>query len=426
MNKKLAKLLEDRKKAVADARAMLDNAEGDFSEADQAKYDAMIAGVQSLTAQIDREKELVAFEADTSVALEVADDAIITGGEDRRAYDDRRGFDSYGDFAMAVIGAGVGNGVDQRLLIGAAAPTTYGNESVGADGGFLVPPEYSREIWGLSLEENAFLPLTDNMNVGGNSMTFPSDETTPWGTDGIRAYWESEASQANQTKPKIKPNTMRLKKLFALVPVTEELMADTTGLSSYLAKKTAESIRYKTNDAIMNGDGAGKPLGLVGHNSEVSVAKETSQTADTVNANNVVKMFARALNPGRSVWVINPDVFPQLPLMSIGNQPIWIDNGSFKGTPGGSLLGRPIIMSDTCQTVGNANDINFVDFSKYRTLTKAGGIETATSMHLYFDSDAMAFRAIFRVDGQPVLSAAITPPNSTATRSGMVSLAERA
>jgi hypothetical protein len=35
----------------------------------------------------------------------------------------------------------------------------------------------------------------------------------------------------------------------------------------------------------------------------------------------------------------------------------------------------------------------------YRCITKAGGIETAQSLHLYFDADAVAFRCTFRIDG---------------------------
>ncbi len=84
-----------------------------------------------------------------------------------------------------------GQSIDSRLLlggIGAAAHSTYGNEAAGQDGGFLVPPQFSQEIFKLSLDEDSLLPLTDNVEISGNSMAFPKDETTPWGTNGIRAY----------------------------------------------------------------------------------------------------------------------------------------------------------------------------------------------------------------------------------------------
>jgi hypothetical protein len=66
-----------------------------------------------------------------------------------------------------------------------------------------------------------------------------------------------------------------------------------------------------------------------------------------------------------------------------------------------------------------------VDLSYYQAITKAEGIQTATSMHLYFDADAMAFRTTFRMDGQPKLAAPISPANGTKTLSPFVQLGAR-
>ena len=55
--------------------------------------------------------------------------------------DPRRGFRSYGEFAFAVLQAGLGREPDERLsAIRAAsnAPSVYGNENSGADGGVVV------------------------------------------------------------------------------------------------------------------------------------------------------------------------------------------------------------------------------------------------------------------------------------------------
>jgi HK97 family phage major capsid protein len=49
-----------------------------------------------------------------------------------------------------------------------------------------------------------------------------------------------------------------------------------------------------------------------------------------------------------------------------------------------------------------------VDLSKYRLIRK-GGVEQASSMHVYFSTGEQAFRAFYRVDGQPVPRAALTP-----------------
>ncbi|WP_353739628.1 phage major capsid protein [Accumulibacter sp.] len=147
----------------------------------------MRARIDATSAAIDREAALIADEA--RIGIQSAIGPIVT---DQREADPRRGFGSLGEFMQAVYQADKpGQSIDSRLLlggIGAAAHSTYGNEAAGQDGGFLVPPQFSQEIFKLSLDEDSLLPLTDNVEISGNSMAFPKDETTPWGTNGIRAY----------------------------------------------------------------------------------------------------------------------------------------------------------------------------------------------------------------------------------------------
>jgi hypothetical protein len=50
----------------------------------------------------------------------------------------------------------------------------------------MVPPQFLQQIFQLSLGEDSLLPMTDNVKISGNSMAFPKDETTPWGTNATR------------------------------------------------------------------------------------------------------------------------------------------------------------------------------------------------------------------------------------------------
>lgn len=429
MSKRLKMLRDERANVLKAGQAAIVEANEEMeANSLDAWSDAANARVNALTEKredLDKAIAKAEAQADAERAFEVVGAASIGGGDDRSEDDPMRGWKSAGEFFSAVIRAGQGGGsIDMRL---GAAPTTFGNESAGADGGYLVPVAVASRIHEHALEEDAFLPLTDSDPVSGNAMTYPRDETTPWGTTGVRAYWEAEGAQGNQTKPAIGNGTLRLNKLFALVPLTDELIQDSVTLESHVERKVGESIRWKTNDAIVNGTGVGKPRGIVNASAQVSQAKETSQAADTIVAANVAKMFARNTNPGRAVWLVNPDAFPQLPLMTIGDQPVWTaPNQGIQGAPAGLLMGRPVFMTDTCQTLGDKNDIQFVDFQGYKTITKGGGIQTATSMHLWFDYDVQAFRATFRVDGEPWLTSAVTPPNSSVTRSPFVTLNARA
>jgi HK97 family phage major capsid protein len=64
-------------------------------------------------------------------------------------------------------------------------------------------------------------------------------ETTPWQTSGdIQAYWEGEASQHTPSNPAITPLQLRLNKLTALVPVTDELLMDAAALSGNIRLKS--------------------------------------------------------------------------------------------------------------------------------------------------------------------------------------------
>ena len=433
MSKQLRELQARKTALVKEARGLTDIAAAesrDLSDDEVTAFDALRTRIDAASAAIDRETALIADEARLNVARVIG--PIVT---DNRDADPTRGFGSMGEFMQAVYQAEKpGQSIDARLLpggISAAAPANFSNEASGQDGGFLVPPQYSQEIFKLSLGEDSLLPLTDNVEISGNSMAFPKDETTPWGTNGIRAYWQGEAASGVATKPVLGLATLRLKKLMALVPTTDELLEDASALTSYLPQKVALSIRWKANESILFGAGNGIPVGCMNAGAVVTVAKETGQATQTLVPQNLAKMIAR-LPPGsftNAVWIVNNDVLPALFTLSLGNFPIYLPTalsvGGIQVSPYGTLLGRPVFVSQHANTFSSQGDVMLVDLSYYQTITKAGGMQTATSMHLYFDADLTAFRTTFRMDGQSKIVNPIAPAKGTATLSPYIQLAAR-
>jgi len=351
----------------------------------------------------------------------------------------RWGFRTFGDFAQVVRASShKGAQVDQRLIMN--APTSVSTEGVGADGGFLVPPDYRAEIWQKVAGEESLISRTDQWATSKNSIVVPADETTPWDSSGgIQAYFESEAGQITQSKVALKDKTLRLNKLTALIPVSEELFEDAAGLDAYLRKKVGEKFDFKLTLKLIQGTGAGEPLGILNANSLVSVAKESGQAADTVVTENINKMYARMYAPliPYSIWLINQDVQPQLDSMTlrvlnaagtdyVGGGPVYMPPGGLADAPYGRLKGRPVIPTQGCETLGDKGDIIFVALKEYWTGVKSGGIRSDVSIHLWFDYDVMAYRFILRIGGMPWWKDYITPRDGTNYLSWAVTLDERA
>ena len=437
-SKKMRSLQAQKAEVVKQMRALSDAAgENAFSAEDQAKYDGLKAKKASLEAAIDREAELVAEEAQLGRA-ELPDGAVVI--TERKEKDAKGGFASLGEFGRSVVLAATGRAADRRLVFGdidergefkAAAPTTYGNELSGVDGGFLVPPQFASDIFTLSLGEDALLPYCDNIDLAtGNSMVFPKDETTPWGTDGIRMYWQAEAGAGTQTKPKLGTLSLRLHKVLGLVPVTDELMGDASALGTYLGKKLGIHLRWKVNEAIINGSGAGQPQGVTVSAANTVVAKDSGQATLTLSNLNVANMRSQ-LPPGSygtAVWLIHPTVMGALLTLNNSGFPYFMPWGSPRGvlqqTPLDLLWGRPIIYSQHAAAFTSQGDVQLMDLQYYQTITK-GGPQMATSMHLYFDADAMAFRLTYRIDGKSKIAAAITQAKGSTKLSPFLQLAAR-
>lgn len=338
-----------------------------------------------------------------------------------------RTFASLGEFALAVHGAAVHRRIDNRLYN--ASASTISTEGTGADGGFAVPPETQRAIRERVFGEQSLIGMSDQNQSASNTVTFPMDMTTPWQTSGgVQCQWEGEAAAIGQSKVALEYVTMKLHKLAALVPITDELLEDAPALTGYLNRKVPEKMDFALSYAMAWGNGVGRPLGWMNAPCLVTQAAEAGpQTADTIVAANIAKMYARMPTNGISTaaWLIHPDAWPQLPLMTIGNWPVYAPPTGLAGAPFGTLMGRPIFPHQVCETVGDLGDIMFVDLKQYLTITKAGGVKSDVSIHLWFDQNLTAFRFTVRVAGQPWWSAAVSSRDGTFTQSPFVTLAAR-
>ena len=342
-------------------------------------------------------------------------------------------FDSFGAFLQAAHRSTLDRfPTDPRLY----AVATGMGEQVPSDGGFLVDQQREAAIRDKVFSLGEVLSRTDNQAIGAgfNGVKIPAvDETSRvdgsrWG--GVRAFWMDEGAALTASKTKIEMLSLLLKKLGALVYVTDELLADAVALENFITRRVPMELNFVAENAIIRGTGGGQPLGILNAPATVSVAKETGQAAATILWDNIKNMWSRMWAPSRSnaVWFINQDLEPQLMSMSqvvgTGGVPVYLPANGAAGSPFASLMGRPVIPIEYCSTVGTVGDIIFADLGQYITIDK-GGVQSASSMHVRFLNNEMAFRFIMRIDGQPLWTSALTPFQGTNTQSPFITLATR-
>lgn len=425
---------EDVSKAVADAIAVYKKTEDDKKAAEDAK-------------KVER-RFTPGVGADGAVIV-TKDAADQPWGDPDPITKNPGGF---GNFLKAIRAAGtMGTPIREprlrRSIEGALDPITKAptglGETVPSDGAFLVAQEFIptliNRVYNTALVYNRC--ATQPVGANFNGFKIPAiDETnradgSRWG--GIQAYWGAEAASITASKPKFRQISVTLEKLFALCYVTDELLEDSTALEGYVMQWFPLEFGFKLDDAVINGDGAGKPLGILNSPGLVTVAKETNQAATTIVTNNILKMFRRCWAPSwpNAVWFINQNTIEQLATLTIpiGTAGAMANLFQFPVSPSGafgpgaypSMLGRPVIPIEQCASVGTVGDIIFADLSQYLVGTK-GGLNAATSIHVAFTTDQTAFRFTYRTNGEPIWHSPLTPFKGTSdTLSPYVVLATR-
>lgn len=339
---------------------------------------------------------------------------------------DRGGFADAGEF-MGTIASGLN---DNRLM----AANRVGIDS---EGGFLVPQEYTNGMYDAAVEASVLLPRVRVFRMQSDTLhlnSFSGMNHTSSLFGGFEGGWEQELGTVTAQSFKTRRLTFAAKKLIILQQSSNELVQDGSDFERLLYEALATAMAYKLDEAIIGGSGAGQPLGITAASSTITASKVASQTADTIWWKNVIDMMTR-LAPGcwnNAVWLCHPSCISQLfrldahadygsgsALIADTIQPAFSQtNGTF------TLLGRPVLVTEKCEKLGDLGDIILCDPSQY-ALGMRQELVIDRSMHAGFSSDSMYYRAKIRVDGQPLWADALTPRNDTTTLSWAVMLEAR-
>jgi HK97 family phage major capsid protein len=300
---------------------------------------------------------------------------------------------------------------DQRLL---AAKASGLNEAIPSQGGFLVPPELNKTIIDSMFRPGSLLGAMRVENVSSNRLIYNVIAETSRADGsrygGLLGYWLAEAASKSSSKPAYRQLDIGVNKIAVLAYATDELLADAQGLESWLNNAVPDELRFRVEDAIINGDGIGKPLGILTNTAALTSATRTD--ASEIDAYDIGRMWAgRIAGFNDYIWVGNQNIFPQLLNLVVGTTPVFLPAGGMGGLPYSTILGRPYFDLEYCPALGTAGDLLLFSPSAYK-LIQNGGINSQSSIHVKFESDETTFRWVYRVGGAPVYNAQVTGKDS--------------
>lgn len=377
----LMELREKRLEVWNKAKDFLDGhrKDGVLSVEDDATYSLMETELDNLAKEIMRQEKLERYEQEMAKNLSEP----LTGKPNNTipAVKTGRASDAY---RKAMIDAMRCNfkRVDNIL-----------QEGVDADGGYLVPEEYDSRIIDILNEENIMRKL-------GTTITTSGQHKINIAATKPAAAWIEEGGALQFGEATFAQTLLDAHKLHVAVKITEELLYDNAfNLESYIVNEFGKAIANAEEDAFLNGDGQGKPLGLFAAAGGGTVAASVA----TPKADDLISLVYDLKRPYRknAGFIINDKTLALLRQLKDGNGAYMWQPSLQAGEPD-TFLGYHLYTSQFAPE----NAIAFGDFSYYNIGDR--GVRSWQELReLYAGNGMIAYVSKERVDGKLILPEAV-------------------
>ena len=363
-----------------------------------------------------------------------SDSPVVVVKEPDFSADPKRGFSTPREFIQAVVrngGRTPARADDNRLRYLAAAGSDEQGTYSDPYGGFLVPEAFSPNVQSIAAEADPLANLIRRLPMDGPSVTLlarTDKDHTSSVTGGLQWYRRAETDTISATRAKMEKVRFNANSAMGVNYQTEELLQDSpVAFSAFIASGFQEELGAFLMNERIYGTGSGEFEGLLNTPSLVTVAKEGSQTADTIVGENVLKMRKRIWRYGQSVWLTNHDTYEQLAQVHIAgtNSDVFLFNPDRGVDKPDTLLGRPVIFTEYVPTLGDKGDIWLINPMEYIEMTYQP-LQSAESVHVRFLEHERTVKFFLRNDGRSLWRSALTPKKSSVTMSPFVTLAARA
>lgn len=387
---KILELREKRAKAWEAAKAFLDtkrNDSGLLSAEDAATYDKMEADVVALGKEIDRLERQAALDAELNKPV----NAPITGKPGVPRGEEPKMGRASDEYRKAMLDA---------LRCNFKRVSNVLEEGVDANGGYLVPDEYDRRLIDGLTESNVMRSLATTITTSGEHKINIA-ATKP------AASWIEEGGALTFGDATFDQILLDAHKLHVAIKVTEELLYDNAfDLEGYILDQFSKALGNAEEDAFLNGDGVGKPLGIFAASGGGQIGVTTA--GQTIVADEIINLVYALKRPYRknAVFITNDQTLSIVRKLK-DDTAAYIWQPSYQAGEPDRLLGYPVYTSPYVPTLAAEKPvIAFGDFSYYN-IGDRGTRSFAELKELFAGNGMVGFVAKERVDGKLVLPEAV-------------------
>lgn len=274
------------------------------------------------------------------------------------------------------------------------------SESVDADGGYLVPEEFERQIV-QGLDE------TNIIRSIAKVITTAHDRKIPIALGHSSATWTAENAAYTESNPTFGQTQIDAYKLTDLVRVSTELLQDSEfDIESYISNEFGRAFGVAEEQAFCVGTGTNQPTGIFTANG--GTVGVTTASSTTITVDEIISLIYALKAPYRknAKFLMNDATVSHIRKLKDGNGAYLWQPSVQAGEPD-KLLGYDLYTSPYVPTVeGGALAIAFGDFNNY-WIGDRGGRTTQRLNELYATNGQIGFVATERVDGKVILPEAI-------------------
>lgn len=267
-------------------------------------------------------------------------------------------------------------------------------EGVDADGGYLVPEEYDHRLIDTLSEENIMRRLATTITTSGEhkiniAATKPAASWIEEG--GALAFGDATFSQI----------LLDAHKLHVAIKVTEELLYDNAfNLEGYILDQFGKALANAEEDAFLNGDGTGKPLGLFAATGGGTVAGTLTAAIKSDDMLDLVYALKRPYRKTAS-FIMNDKTLASLRKLK-DNNGAYIWQPSYQAGEPDRVLGYAVHTS----AYAPEDAIAFGDY-KYYNIGDRGTRSFSELRELFAGNGMIGYVAKERVDGKLILPEAV-------------------